>query len=370
MIIILQILLIVCFPWLAKKIAKATFSWLSPVVLCYTLGILLANLPFFNLNIPIANYFTQGTILLAIPFLLFATNLSGWFKDFKNMVLAFSLCVLCGIIGTCFTGWFYKESMVDAWRIGGMMAAIFSGGIPNMQAVGIALEAESETIVLLNAADIFIGGIYLIFMTTFALSVMNLFLSNYKVGKFHSSKNNLQINNSISLKNLAKSLGVAIGIIGISVGLSFLIYQELAATFIILCLTTLSLIASNIPLISNIKGTFEVGDYLLLMFCVAVGMMANFNNILENGWHIIKFMAMAWAITVILHWLLCYFFKLDSSTVLIASVAAIYGPIFIGQIASTINNRRLVFPGIALGLVGIALGNYVGIFVAWLLRTM
>ena len=104
------------------------------------------------------------------------------------------------------------------------------------------------------------------------------------------------------------------------------------------------------------------------MFCVAVGMMANFNNILENGWQIVQFMAMAWLITVITHWFLCYLFKLDSDTVLIASVAAIYGPVFIGQIASTIDNRRLVFPGIALGLVGIALGNYVGIFIAWLLQ--
>ncbi len=366
----LQILLILFFPWLAKKISKSTFSWLSPVVLCYTLGIVLANISFLDLNIPIANYFTQGTILLAIPFLLFATNFSGWFKDFKNMVLAFALCVLCGIIGTSVTGWFFKDSITDAWRIGGMMAAIFSGGIPNMQAVGIALEAESETIVLLNAADIFIGGFYLIFMTTIAIKVLNLFLNKYLVGKFYLSKNNLQINQSISLKNLAKSLAATIGIIGISVGLSFLIYQELAATFIILSLTTISLIASRIPMIKSMEGTFEVGDYLLLMFCVAVGMMANFNNILENGWHIIKFMAMAWAITVLLHWLFCYFFKLDSSTVLIASVAAIYGPVFIGQIASTINNRRLVFPGIALGLVGIALGNYVGIFVAWLLRAI
>ena len=368
MIITLQILLILFFPWLAKKISKNTVSWLSPVVLCYTLGILLANVSFLDLNLPIANYFTQGTILLAIPFLLFATNLNGWFKDFKNMVLAFFLCVLCGMIGTSLTGWFFKDSIVDSWRISGMIAAIFSGGIPNMQAVGIALEAESETIVLLNAADIFIGGFYLIFMTTIAIKVLNLFLDKYIVGNFSLSKNNLQINKSISLTNLLKTLGIAMGIIGISVGLSFLIYQELAATFIILCLTTLSLFASRIPFIQRIEGTFEVGDYLLLMFCVAVGMMANFNNIIENGWHIIKFMAMAWGITVLLHWCLCYLFKLDSSTVLIASVAAIYGPVFIGQIASTIDNRRLVFPGIALGLVGIALGNYVGIFVAWLLR--
>ena len=104
------------------------------------------------------------------------------------------------------------------------------------------------------------------------------------------------------------------------------------------------------------------------MFCVAVGMLANFANILENGLSLVLFMAVAWVITVCLHWLLCFFFKIDTDTALIASTAAIYGPVFIGQIASTIGNRKLVFPGIALGLLGIALGNYVGISVAWLMK--
>ncbi len=367
MMLFIQILLIIFFPWLAKIISKSTFSWLSPVVLCYTLGIVLANISAINLNIPVATYFTQGTILLAIPFLLFATNLSGWYKDFKNMVLAFLLCVLCGMIGTSLTGLYFKDSMVDAWRIAGMMAAIFSGGIPNMQAVGIALEAENQTIVLLNAADIFIGGFYLIFMTTIAIKILNLFLNNYLIGNLNLSKNNFH-NEKITFKNLLITLLFALGIIGVSVGSSFMFYGELASTFIILALTTLSIGISRLSIIQSIEGTFEVGDYLLLMFCVAVGMMANFNNILENGWQIVQFMAMAWFITVITHWFFCYLFKLDSDTVLIASVAAIYGPVFIGQIASTIDNRRLVFPGIALGLVGIALGNYVGIFIAWLLR--
>jgi len=237
-----------------------------------------------------------------------------------------------------------------------------------MQAVGMALEAESNTIVLLNAADIFIGGFYLIFLTTVARKFLSYFLRDYLIGNFKMSKDNFLLSNKISKKDFFIGLGVALVIIGSSLGLSFLFYGKLAATLLILALTTLSIIASRIPQIKALEGTFEVGDYLLLMFCVAVGMMANFENILENGLNLVAFIAVAWVITVLLHWLFCYLFKIDGDTVLIASVAAIYGPVFIGQIASTINNRKLVFPGIALGLLGIALGNYVGIFVAWMLR--
>ncbi len=366
--VVLQVLLICVFPYLAKKIAKNTVAWLSPVVLCYSLGIILANLSFVELNESIANYFTQGTILLAIPFLLYSTDLSSWLTDFKGMVLAFLLCVFAGIIGTCFAGWYFQDTIAQSWLISGMIAAIFSGGIPNMQAVGMALEATSNTIVLLNAADIFIGGMYLLFLTSVASRFLSLFLGDYLEGNFQMSNNNLLNSKIISFNHFFRGLGVALLIIGGSVGVSFLLFGHLAATFIILSLTTLSIIASRFPFMQQLEGTFEVGDYLLLMFCVAVGMMANFTNILENGLSLVVFMAVAWGITVCLHWMFCYFFKIDKDTALIASTAAIYGPVFIGQIASTIGNRRLVFPGIALGLLGIALGNYVGIAVAWLMR--
>ena len=104
------------------------------------------------------------------------------------------------------------------------------------------------------------------------------------------------------------------------------------------------------------------------MFCVAIGMLANFDTILTDGMSVVIFLAIAWSITVLLHWLLCYFFKIDRDTAIVTQTAAIYGPVFIGQIASTIDNRNLVFPGIALGLLGIAMGNYVGVFVFWLVK--
>ncbi|MEM6319217.1 MAG: DUF819 family protein [Bacteroidota bacterium] len=365
---ILQIIIIFLFPTLAKRISQKTVAWLSPVLLCYSLGILLANLNLFPVNESVATYFTQGTILLAIPFLLFATDLKSWTTQFKTMTVAFLACVFSGIVGTVLTGFLFKDSIDNYWLLSGMIAAIFSGGIPNMQAVGMALSADSEIVVLLNASDIFIGGFYLIFLTSLASKFLNIFLKKYSTGKYQMSKNNFNNNKRISKQNLLKALGLSLGIISISVGLSFLFYQSLAATFIILCLTTLSILASQIETVRKWEGTFEVGDYLLLMFCVAVGMLANFDNALLNGQSILLFMAVAWFITVVSHWLLCFLLKIDVDTTMVSSTAAIYGPVFVGQIVSTIKNRQLIFPGIAMGLLGIAMGNYVGIFVAWLLR--
>ena len=113
---------------------------------------------------------------------------------------------------------------------------------------------------------------------------------------------------------------------------------------------------------------FEMGEYLLLMFCVAIGMMADFTKLAADGGMIIGFTALVLGTTIILHLIFSKLFKIDSDTVLITSTAAIYGPVFIGQIASAIRNRSLVFSGMATGLIGFAIGNYLGIAVAYFVR--
>jgi uncharacterized membrane protein len=103
------------------------------------------------------------------------------------------------------------------------------------------------------------------------------------------------------------------------------------------------------------------------MFCVALGLLADFSTVLEKGGTVLYFMACIWLGVAGLHALLAYFFRIDRDTYLITSTAAIYGPIFIGQVATAIGNRDLVFSGIATGLIGYAIGNYAGYGIGQLL---
>ena len=43
------------------------------------------------------------------------------------------------------------------------------------------------------------------------------------------------------------------------------------------------------------------------------------------------------------------------------------GPPFVVQMASSIKNQELLPVAISLSILGLALGNYIGIFVAWIL---
>ena len=249
-----------------------------------------------------------------------------------------------------------------------MIAGVYTGGIANMQAIGMALNADQEVYVLVNAADIFCGGIYLLFLTSIAARIFGKFLPAYDFQKNNFQQKENTETDVLSVQSVGKAILWTILIIGISVGLSQLLFGSLESSFIILVLTSLSVLSTLTPITKHFQGAFQTGEYFLLMFCIAIGLVSDFGNVWENGTQVILFMGMILTLTVILHLLLAYWFKIDRDTVMITSTAALYGPAFIGQIASVIDNRQLIFAGMATGLMGFALGNYVGVGVAFGVR--
>ena len=138
-----------------------------------------------------------------------------------------------------------------------------------------------------------------------------------------------------------------------------------AVGLLILFITTLSVLASLVPRVRRWRGTFEAGDYLLLVFSLAIGTLADFTQIEAEALGLIAHMALVLGGSIVLHLLLARVFRLDRDTVLLTSIAAFYGPAFIGQVARVLGNRELVFGAIAASLVGYALGNYLGLLMVW-----
>lgn len=370
---LLQFSLICLFPFLSRRLGHQQWvpSWLSPVVMCYALGVLLSNFPLFPLDDKLSNTFTEITIVLAIPLLLYGTNLHQWIGQARSTLISFGLCVAAGLSATAAAAFVYAQRLDDAWRISGMLVGIYTGGTPNMQAIGLALGASQESIILLNAADMLTGGIYLLFLTSLAPRVYGLFLPAFEEKETEEAAGG-EISESGSKINYLDSMRavlLTLVVIGASLGACKLAFGHLEnIAFIMLLLTTLSITASFVPQVRRLENTFETGEYFLLMFCVALGMLADFSEILAQGPDIIAFSVFAFLGTVLLHLLGAALFRIDRDTVLFTSVAALYGPAFIGQIASITGNRQLIFSGIAAGLLGYAIGNYLGIGLAYALR--
>ena len=368
---LIQLLLIILVPYLAIRINRLPLfnKWLSPVVISYIVGILFANFDIIKLNGQLSTTATEVTLMLALPMLLFTANILTLLKNGKSSLLAFLLAVLSAIIGVSLAGWYFHESIPDSWRLSGMLLGIYTGGIPNMQVIGKALDAPEETIILVNAADVFLGGIYLVLLSSVFYPFLKWFLPKEPLvdgGQYEK----VETTSPWSVLNIGTPLLISGAVVALSISITFLIFGGLAGNdqWILLLLTTISLGVPFIPRIKHLSNSYEIGDYFLLAFCVALGMKADFNLLVAQGLDLVFFSGIALYGTILLHLLLARLFKVDRDAFMVSTTAAIFGPVFVGQITSVIGKKSLVLPGISLGLLGYAIGNYIGIALARLLH--
>ncbi len=62
----------------------------------------------------------------------------------------------------------------------GMTVGVYTGGTPNMSAIGLALEVTDEKFVLVNGADVVLSAVYLLFLMTIAQRVLLKFLPAFQ----------------------------------------------------------------------------------------------------------------------------------------------------------------------------------------------
>jgi uncharacterized membrane protein len=342
---------------------------LGPIVLCFAIGIIICNLNLLPINSKVSGFFRDGTVLMALPMLLYSSDVKAWVSESRLTLYAFGLCLISGLIGAGIGGYVFQSYISESWIPAGMMVGISSGGTPNLFAVGIALEAKDEVFTLTNSSQIFWGAIYLIFLLSLSARVFGWFLKIPKPTAFKKEEASSYLQyNKVSLKDSIIAILITIGIVAFSVGVSFAVFGKLEPTIIIVFITSLGIISSLSPAIRKLRGPFEIGDYLLLMFGISVGMVSDFHTLLSDGGPYILFVFLIMFLTVSIHMLLCKLFKIDRDTFIITSTAGIYGPVFISQIAYSLKNKSLIVGGMAVSLLGLALGNYLGIGLAYFLK--
>lgn len=374
-----HLILMLGFPVLALWYQQRSqvSKWLSAIVLCYLAGILLRNFTKVPINDALAQQATEVSILLAIPLLLFSTRFREVSRHMRQGLRAFLLCIIAGLISCVGATLLFRGALPEAWKVGGMLVGIYTGGTPNMQAIGLATQAPQHYIILLNAADIFAGGLYLILLTSILPGILGHFMCPFfPFGSAETidkedpdaTKETYNLSERELWYSWGSALLLSVAVLGITLGLAYLIFGSFeVVAFIMLLLTSLAIACSFLPFVQKWLYTYELGEYFLLVFCVALGLQADFSTMLTEGQVILQFTAVAMVGTILLHLLLSVCLGVDRDTFLIASTAALYGPAFIGQVATVIKNRQLVLTGMALGLLGYAVGNYLGIGLAQLL---
>ena len=371
----LQALVLVGFPGLALLAARylKPVAWVGPVVVCYAFGILLGNTPGLTLQLPVSLSVSEVAVPLAIPLLLFATDVPRWLRLARSTLLSFGLACVSAMVSAALVGLAFKDRSDEWWKMSGMLVGVYTGGTANMNAVGLALRVSEETFVLLNTADIVVCSAYLLFLVTVAQRVALAFLPRFPGSTGWEEAQDEEARQASALTwAWARGMGLAFLlaalIVGVSAGGTKWVLGSLEAPVVLLLITSLALAASFLPAVRHLPGSYALGDYALLVFCVAVGTLADASRLQETGLFVFQFCAGVVLLSVVLHFALAALFRIDADTALITSTATIFGPAFIGPVARALRNRELVVSGLTTGLMGFAVGTYLGLAVAWLLR--
>lgn len=374
MAIIFPILAVFGLPFLISKLEKRIklIEWLSPVVCCYGLGILIGNIPGLNWDPKLARTLSEVSIMLSLPMLLLATDFPAWVKLARTTIISFILLVICVMLVSYFFGKMFASYDPEVWKMAGMLVGVYVGGTANLTAIGKILEIRDDAFITLNAVDVALGGMYLLIIMSVGVKILTKILKPFD----HSlvQEDDMDILNWLKLSFPKKVLhavtlivGCAIAI-GISLGISKLLTGGESAGVIILILTVIALGFSFIQKVRHFEGSQELGHYFLLAFCVAVGSLANVNELLSGKVWFFVFTSCVMFGSIFLHFLCCYFLKIDRDTAIITSMAGIFGPAFIPPMSDVLKNRAILVSGITTGLVGIAVGNFAGLFISWLLK--
>ena len=151
-------------------------------------------------------------------------------------------------------------------------------------------------------------------------------------------------------------------------GVSILIAGKITAPITLLGVSVAGVGCSFVSKIRHLPGAYNLGEYLLFVFCLAIGTTSSFVELLNSGLDLFLYVGTVLAIALLLHFLFAWFFKIDTDTVMITSTAGIFGPAFIGPVASVLKNREIVVSGLTTGLVGYAIANFLGIAIAFLFK--
>lgn len=376
--IVLQVVLFLAIP-LAAVVGEKRLKvvrWLNPVLISYAAGIAMANLPFFEVSEATAKTVSEAAIPLAVPLILFGSDFGAWLRRSRSTVISFLLAVFAAFVAAFGAERLLGGLSAEAWKISPMLVGCYTGGTPNLMSIGMALGARDDTFILLNAADAVVGGTWLLVLLTVAKPLFSKIFPPYPeaddgaepASALAADGGGDPASPGPTVRGMILAFLLSVAIVALSAGLTWLLAGSVAVAGVFLGLTTGGVVGSFFPKVRALPGSYELGQYLILVFCVAIGARTDLSDLLAHGTSILAYTAAVMFTAIVLHALLARLFRIDVDTFIITSTAAVYGPAFVVPTAEAIGNRRVILSGLTAGLVGYAIGNYAGLLLAWLVH--
>lgn len=367
--------------WLCRRFPL--LQKIGPVLLLYGLGLIIGNIGLMPQQMPaVQELLSNAMVPLAIPLMLFSCSfkMSGARSQILAMVTGLVSVILAVTAGYMIFG----ASIPDGAKVGGMLTGVYTGGTINLAALKTMLGVDEETYIMMNSYDILVSFLYLSFLLTIGIKLFRKFLPS-KSRQF-SAKDAEDLQKEIGKENenpykglftkagmsqAGKLIGLTAVIIGVSAGVALLLPSSMFMTIFILMLTTLGIAFSFVKKIREMKYSYDIGMYFIYIFCLAVASMADLGKLdFAGGISLLGYLLVAVFGSLTIQVILARIFRIDSDMTIIASVTYINSPPFVPMMAAAMKNKDVLIPGLTIGVIGYAAGNYLGFLMSRLLELL
>ena len=352
------------------------FNKIGPVLTLYLLGVLVANIGIlpteetaYKKIFDFMESFSGALIPLALPMILFGCN----FRKFSlgKSVGAFVIGAV-SVAAFVIAGYYIFRGNLgeEGPKMGAALTGQYLGGAANLAAIKQMLGLSADNFVILSTCNLIVSFFYLMFLMGGGVKI-----ARWIVGKRGGKEQNVNLEEYTeenpykefgkkkSLLQLGKVLVAALVVMGISVYIGTVAGggKGISMVALILSITTLSLLLTTWKEVRTWDKSYDAGMYLIYVFCLVMATMADLSKIDWNqSLYILLFQAVIIFGSLFLTILLAKLFSIDADTAVITSDTLINSPLCVPMIAATMKNKDVIMTGIANGLLGYAVGNYIG----------
>lgn len=371
------------YQWAAK---------LTGAIIALIFAIVLSNFGIIPMDAPVWDAVWSYVVPLAIPLLLLQCDMKKIGNEAGRILIIFligSVGTACGaLLGYAVLGKFIPELN----SLAGVFTGTYIGGTVNFAALGDALNVSGEMLSAATVADNLLMALY--FFVLIAMPSIAFFRKHYKhpyVDEVEAASSNVKQGQTnaaafwgrkeISLKDIALAVATAFTIVALSnilasiftgiIPTSNAVLQMLNTLFgnMYLWITTISMCCATFApgFFGEIKGSNELGTFLIYLFFFVIGVPASVPMIIKNSPLLLVFAAIVVCVNMIVSLVAGKLLKFNLEDIILASNANIGGPTTAAAMAVSKGWTKLVGPIVLVGTLGYVLGTYFGLIVGGIL---
>jgi len=349
---------------------------LTGAVIAILGAILAANLGVIPHSAPAYSFVFTYLVPVLIPLFLFQADLRKILFETRRTTLAFLLATIGTVAGVTLAvllldlGGLAAAAEVPAGKreaaIAGLFASTYIGGSVNYAALGeiTGLQSDSSFFSAATAADNLFSALYLGLL---ALLPGWAWLARHFPEHDHAITGKGAAEPAPA-SAMSLTLGLALALLIVAVGDALVAWlQATDWRYVIITAITL-LLATLVPDLSRrLAGSFEIGVGLSFVFFVAIAAGADIVAMVQVAPMLTLLVLILLTVHLFILLVLGSVLKLSLPELITASNAAILGATTAPALAATKGWNNLVTPGVLVGVLGYALGTFIGtmIFKTW-----